>query len=453
MAEVIPIAMEATAVRTADDQAVLPGMAYRSYVLFLLVLVGAVAMLDRMILTILVEPIRREFSLSDSQIGLLTGIAFALVYALACIPVARLADRTSHKAVIGAAVTLWSLMTFISGFAQNFVQIFFGRVGVGLGEAGSTAPSQALLSDLFPQRQRSTVMAIYLLGAPIGTGVGLGVGGWALGEFGWRAAMMLAGVPGLILGPLIFLTVRNTRKGLADGITKVVAQKPLPETLGILWRIPTLPLMLGATMINSVGGLAVYTWFPAFLERSHGMTSAQIGGGLGLAMASGSIIGHLAGGPLADLLGRRDLRWHLWIPTITTLLVGVIGATVLNAPPTWVFPLIGLQVFMSGLFSAPMLAIATTLPPVWARATSAACNLLLINIVGLGLGSWAVGQLSDLLRPAYGEESLRIALLCILVLAIPASFLYYLASRRYRADFANARVRLGEESMPVSMGH
>ena len=453
MSESVPTPIETTANPRGYDQTVLPSLAYRGYVLFMLVMVGAVAMIDRTILTILVEPIRREFSLSDSQIGLLTGVAFALVYAVACVPAARLADRTSHKAVIAAAVTLWSFMTVLCGLAQNFVQMFLGRVGVGLGEAGSSAPSQALLSDLFPQRQRSTVMAIYLLGAPIGTGVGLGLGGWALGEYGWRTAMILAGVPGLILGPLVFLTIRNMRKGLADGITQVTAQKPLAETIGILWRIPTLPLMLAATMVNSVAGFGIFTWIPAFLERSHGLTSAQIGGGLGLAMASGSILGHLAGGPLADLLGRRDLRWHLWIPTITSLLVGVIVASVLNAPPALIFPLIGLQVFVSGLFSAPMMAIATTLPPVWARATSAACNLLLINIVGLGFGSWAVGQLSDLLRPAYGEESLRIALLCTLVLVIPTSFLYYLASRHYRADFANARTRLGEEAMPASTGH
>ncbi len=420
----------------------LPSFGYRSYVLFLTVLVSAISMLDRQIMSILVEPVRKELSLNDTQIGMLTGLAFAVVYVIASIPAARLADRWSRRKIVAIAIGSWSVMTALCGFAQNFWQLFLARVGVGLGEAGGSAPVQALISDLFPRRQRGTAFSIYLLGPPLGMGVGLAVGGWTLAEYGWRTTMILAGIPGLILVPLLLFTVRDVRPGVADGVTVVQQPRPFGETMLTLWRIRTLPIMMTACTIQALIGMGMINWVPAFFSRSHGLDPVEVGTRLGGALALGSVLGHILGGPLADLLGRRDLRWHLWLPVFGSIGSASVAALALTGSPSLAFPLLGVQVMLTGLSASPMITICTSIAPVWARATSAACLMFIINLVGLGLGPVAIGWVSDALRPVYGEESLRLALLGALVFAIPAATLFFLASRRYRQDVAEAETRL-----------
>lgn len=428
--------------RPGADESLLPSLPYRAWVLFLAVLVGGVSMLDRQILSILVEPIRAELKLSDTQIGMLTGLAFAIVYGLASVPAARVADRWSRRSVVAISIGAWSVMTAVCGFAQNFVQLFLARLGVGLGEAGGSAPIQALISDHFPRRQRGTAYSIYLLGPPLGMGVGLAVGGWILAHHGWRWTMILAGLPGLILVPLLLFTIRDLRPGIADGAVSVQKPKPFGETIATLWRIRTLPLLMSASTIQALIGMGMINWVPAFFTRSHHLTAAEIGPKLGAALALGSLSGHLIGGPLADLLGKRDLRWHLWVPAGASLLSASIAAIALTGPADRAFPLLGLQVMLTGLSASPMIAITTGIAPVWARATAAACLMLVINLIGLGLGPVAIGALSDALRPVHGEESLRIALLSGLVCAIPAAVIFFVASTRYRQDSADADARL-----------
>lgn len=411
-----------------------PSFPRRAWVLVMAILVGGISYMDRQILTMLVEPIRHEFGLSDRQLGLLTGLAFSVTYTLSAIPLARLADRWSRRGVVSLAVAAWSAMTMVCGVAGNFWQLFLGRVGVGLGEAGGSAPMQALLADYFPRRQRGTALSIYLLGAPVGMGLGLAFAGWALVEYGWRWTFILAGIPGLIVAPLLIATVKEVRAGSADGIRHDAKQPALGKTIATLWRIRSLPLMmLGATLMALIG-MGLQAFVPAFLERTHGLSPTEIGVKLGGALATGSLLGHLAGGPLADFLGRRDLRWHLWTPIVTGALAVGLVLLALNGPADAAFPLFAIQVFLTGLFAAPMIYIATTLAPVWARATSAACAMFALNLVGLGLGPVLVGELSDLLRPEFGEESLRIALMLALFAYIPAAICFWLASRSYRAD-------------------
>lgn len=430
----------------------LPSMAYRGFVLLMLLLVLATSMMDRQILYILVEPIRKEFALNDTQLGLLTGIAFAITYVLVSVPVARLSDRSSRKNIIAIAVTFWSLMTALSGFAQNFVQLFLARIGVGVGEAGASAPSQALISDMFPLRQRGTAMSIYLLGAPIGTGVGLAFGGWALDQYGWRWALILVGLPGLVLGPLVFLTIRNVGKGLADGIRRTIPQPDIGVTLRTLARIRTLPFLMAGAGIQTLLATGLSGWIPAFLQRSHGMDSTRIGGMLGVALGTGSILGHLMGGPVSDYLGRRDIRWHLWLAAIVVGVSCIFSLVAFTGPVEIFFVAIGLQILVSGLFAAPFLTILTSLPPVWARATTAACAFFVINLIGMGIGPSWVGWMSDMLRPHYGEESLRVAMLLALLMAIPAALMFYLASRYYKDDYEAAGTRLKEEVAPAAGG-
>ncbi|MET0365534.1 MAG: MFS transporter [Sphingobium sp.] len=426
----------------------LPGLAYRGYVLLLLMLIAAVAAVDRQILFVLVEPIRHEFGLNDKQIGALTGIAFALTYVVVSIPVARLSDRAPRKIVIGVAVSIWSVMTALTGFAQSFFQLFITRVGVGFGEAGAAAPSQALIGDMFPPRQRATAMSLYLMGAPLGMAVGLGMGGWVAQHYGWRWALVAAGVPGIILGPLMLFTVRNITKGAADGITRTFTPPGIGETLRMVARIRTLPFLFGGATLQSLLASGLVGWMPAFLQRTHGLSPVTIGASLGAAMGAGSLIGHLLGGPLSDWLIRRDLRWPLWLGAGIVLVSGLLSLLAFAGPASIFFPAIALQILVSGLFTSPLLSLVVSLPPVWARATTVAVMYTVLQLVGLGIGPTAVGALSDALRPAYGEGSLQMAMLLSLLLAFPAALLLLLAARHYRADHAAAAERLAGESAP-----
>jgi MFS family permease len=413
----------------------------RWYMLVILALVGSVSIIDRQIINILIESIRRDLSLSDSQIGFITGLAFAATYMVMCIPAARLADRWSRPRVIAIAVTVWSVMTILCGAAQNFLQLFLARVGVGFGEAGGNAPSQAIVGDIFPRQRRATAMSILLLASPIGIGTGLLFGGWAVEHYGWRTTFLLAGLPGLILGPLVFLTFPTIRKGMADGVRAELPPLSFFATLRQLLSIPTIPYLTVAGTLTALLSMGISSWVPAFLLRSHGMSQSEIGASLGLALGTGSLIGHIVGGPALDLLGKRDLRWHFWVPMITVPAAGLFAAVAFLAPLGLVFWLLAVQVMLAGLIAGPMVAIIMTLAPVQARATASACIFLIISSLGVGLGPQLIGIISDLLRPAYGEESLRWALLSATLLAVPALLSYLMASRHYRADIAAAQER------------
>lgn len=413
----------------------------RWYMLIVLALVGSVSIIDRQIINILIESIRRDLSLTDSQIGFVTGLSFAATYMLMCIPAARLADRWSRPRVIAIAVCIWSVMTVLCGAAQNFMQLFLARVGVGFGEAGGNAPSQAIVGDIFPRQQRATAMSILLLSSPIGIGAGLLFGGWAVQEFGWRITFVLAGLPGLILGPLVFLTFPNIRKGMADGLRNDLPPLSFFATVRVLFAIRTIPYLTLAGTLTALLSMGVSSWVPAFLLRSHGLSQSEIGSSLGLALGAGSLLGHMIGGPALDMMGRRDLRWHFWIPMITVPMAGLFAAAAFLAPIGQVFWLLACQVMLAGLVAGPMVAIVMTLAPVQARATASACIFLIISSLGVGLGPQFIGIVSDLLRPTLGEESLRWALLSATLLAVPAFLSYLMASRHYRADIAAAQER------------
>lgn len=415
--------------------------ARRWYMLIVLAMVGSVSIIDRQIINILIESIRRDLSLSDSQIGFVTGLAFAATYMVMCIPAARLADRWSRPRVIAIAVTVWSVMTVLCGAAQNFMQLFLARVGVGFGEAGGNAPSQAIVGDIFPRQRRATAMSILLLASPIGVGTGLLFGGWAVEQFGWRTTFLLAGLPGLILGPLVFLTFPKVRKGMADGVRAELPPLSFFATLRQLFTIRTIPYLTLAGTLTALLSMGISSWVPAFLLRSHGLSQSEIGSSLGLALGVGSLIGHIVGGPALDMLGKRDLRWHFWVPMVTVPTAGLLAAAAFLAPIGQVFWLLALQVMLAGLIAGPMVAIVMTLAPVQARATASACIFLVISSLGVGLGPQLIGIISDLLRPAHGEESLRWALLSATLLAVPALLSYLMASRHYRADIAAAQER------------
>ncbi len=417
----------------------LPSVAYRAYFLFIMVLVSASVIGERYMMVVMVEPIRRELHLSDTAIALAKDLAIAIVYIVAVIPLARLADRWSKRKVVAIACGVWSAAVILCGAARSFWTLLIGRAGIGLGEGGFTPSSQAWIADLFPVAQRATALSIFLLGASLGNFLGPALGGWAAHEYGWRNALIFASIPGFILAPIVWFTLRDTRAGLADG-APVDRAPPTPffQTARELLAIGTLPMLILAAALNTLLTMGLISWAPAFMERTHGMPAHQAGLQMGGALFIGSVIGHSLGGPLADVLGRRDLRWYIWVMMISGLTSIAIGWLILTGPAASVFPLFGLNLLLGGLSAAPMMAVVTGLVPARSRATAVAVLMVTIQVIGLGGGPVFVGWLSDMLRPVYGEASLGIAMRWTLLVGIPSAFLSWRASCSCRKDFAAA---------------
>lgn len=433
---------------TAHDRAMEPARVtgaaswpMRYYMLFVLMLVSAMSIIDRRIIEILVEPIKRDLALTDAEIGFMGGLPFALVYATLCIPAARLGDRWSRGKVVAIAISFWSAMTVLCGVAQNFIQLCFARLGVGAGEACGTPSAHALLSDLFPRKGRATAMSLHSLAVPLGTSLGLLVGGWASETYDWRTAFLIVGIPGLILGPVILLTFPKVPKGMADGVQEDLPPPPFMATMKELWAIRTLPYLILGAMLQTFIAAGMQYWVPAFMERTHHISGAELGAGLAAAVGTGSLIGHIAGGPVIDLLGRWNVRLQMIFPILCVLAGGACAAGAFAAPLDYVYLLLALQIFFNGMWSAPLYAITLTLAPAASRATAAALLIFAFNIFGLGLGPWFLGIVSTSLEPSLGEDSLRTTLLSATVVAIPAALLYFRASLTYPADIAAAEER------------
>jgi MFS family permease len=421
----------------ADTTMQLPGMAYRSWFLLIMTLVSASVVAERYMMVVLVEPIRRDLQISDFAIAMVKDFAIAIVYILAVIPLARVADRWSKRKMVAIAALVWSVAMLICGKAQNVWMLIVGRAGIGLGEGAYTPPSQSWIADLFPVSQRATALAIFLLGASAGQYIGPQFGGWAAAEYGWQQALLLGSIPGFILAPIVWFTLRDVPVGLADGHHhSPPPPQPFVATVKQIWAIPTIPPLIFAAALNALLTLGLIGWAPAFMERTHGMSGREIGGQLGLALMIGSAIGHTLGGPLADALGKRDLRWYIWMMVIAGLLSTAVAYAALNGPKEYVLMLFGLNLMIGGMSAAPLLAVVAGLPPAQSRSTAVAILMVAINVIGLGAVPVFVGWLSDMFRPGFGEESLRMAMQAVLLLVIPSTFLSWLASTRVRKDFA-----------------
>lgn len=446
--ETIPAKPSALPPETLPD--VLPGMGYRAYFLLIMLLLSASEIGERYMLVVMVEPIRHEFGLSDFAISMIKDLAITVVYLLVVIPVGRLSDRGSKRKIVAVSAVIWSTAVLLCGTAKGFWTLLIGRAGIGLGEGAFTPPSQSWIADLFPIKQRGTALSIFLLGTSLGTFLGPALGGWLTHEYGWRAALMFASIPGFILAPLVWFTLRDPRPGLADGIaaTKSVAL-PFGQTIRELLAIRTLPPLILAAALNALLTLGLVSWAPAFMERSHGVPANVAGMQLGLALLAGSAIGHTLGGPLADFLGRRDLRWYPWIIALGGAVSASIGWFILTGPSSSVFPLFGLTLLSGGLSASPLMAMVTGLVPSRSRGTAVALLMVTIQVVGLGGGPVFVGWLSDMLHPHYGEASLGMAMRWVLLAGIPSTLLAYQASRTCRHDFAAAGGWGGASGKPL----
>jgi MFS family permease len=409
--------------------------AYRSYVLGLLLVVYVFNFLDRQILAILLEPIKQEFALSDAQLGLLGGLAFAFFYTLLGIPIAMWADRGVRKNIIALALFVWSAMTAASGLAANFGTLLLARIGVGIGEAGGSPPSHSLLSDYFPPERRGFALGVYSAGIPIGGAIGALLGGWIGAYFGWRTAFLVVGLPGILMALVVFLTLREPQRGQAEGVAVVGDAESLRDVLGFLLRLPSFRHLSFAAALHAFYGYGAANFLPSFLARVHDVPLGLRGTLFAIILISGGI-GNVLGGRLADHFGARDERWYLWVPGIATLL-GVPAAIAFYLWPTpYVAVALGcVPAILGAMYLGPTFALTQTLVRPRMRALASAILLFIINMIGLGGGPTFVGWLSDALTPTYGIEAVRYALLYTVVAgALWATFHYWAGGRTVRED-------------------
>ncbi len=408
---------------------------YRRYVLGLLLVVYVFNFLDRQILTILLEPIKLEFALSDAQLGLLGGLAFAFFYTLLGVPIAMWADRGTRTHIIALALFVWSVMTAVTGLATSFATVLLARIGVGIGEAGGSPPSHSLLSDYFPAERRGMALGVYAAGIPIGSAIGALAGGWIGATFGWRAAFMVVGLPGVLLAVVVLLTLREPRRGQSDGVAPVGDAEKLGDVLGFMLRLRSFRHLAFAAALHAFYGYGAANFLPSFLARVHEIPLGLRGTLFAIILISGGI-GNVAGGRLADRFGARDARWYLWVPGISTLL-GVPAAVAFYLWPTpYVAVALGcLPTILGAMYLGPTFALTQTLVRPRMRALASAVLLFIINMIGLGGGPTFVGWLSDRLTPSYGLEAVRYALLYTVVGgALWASFHYWAGARTLRED-------------------
>ena len=417
---------------------------YRRYVLGVLFLTYVLNTVDRSpVLGVSLQFIKTEFGASDTQLGLLSGIAFALFYATMGIPIAAWADRSNRRNVLALAVALWSAMTALCGAAVNFAMLFAARVGTAVGEAGGSPPSHSLISDYFPKRERGKAFAIFALGVPLGTTVGNYIGGQSVEAFGWRTTFMLVGAPGLLVSLLVLLTVREPPRGMSDGVAATTAHTRVPgmfEALGVLWTRRSFRHLSLAAALHSVVWYASGAFNAAFLIRSHGMTAGEAGNWLTLFAAVGGL-GTFLGGYTADRLSAHtgDKRWYLWVPGAATLvMVPFQFGAYLPDDLTIAVPSFAIMTFLAAVFFGPSFAMTQGLATLRMRSVATSLLLFVQTLIGYGLGPLMAGRISDWLMPTYGTDSLRWALVTVGLVNVWAAGHYFRGTRTLREELALA---------------
>lgn len=411
--------------------------AYRHYVLAILTLMYVVNYLDRQILAILLQPIKNEFQVSDTMLGLLAGPTFALFYATLGIPIARLADRGNRRNIIAVSLGLFSLMTVLCGLSARFWQLLVARIFTGVGEAGTGPSAQAIISDLYPPESRASAQSFYSAGLNIGLLIAFAIGGIIAQRYGWRAAFLAAGAPGLLLVFLVLFTMREPVRGHSEKLVDRGEAASFGTVARFLWSQRSFRYIALGSAMSAFSGYGATAFIPAFLIRSHHMTVAEIGLLFAALAGVGGWIGTFLAGIIADRLGKRDVRWNVYVS---------IGAVFLAVPFAPVFYLASnttiailaaiVPTAMGAVFVGPSVTMVQALVPLRMRATAAALLLFILNIIGLGLGPQTVGFLSQILMPSLGTDSLRYALLIGPVAGLISAWCYWRSASTLAADLA-----------------
>ena len=412
----------------------LPSVAERWYVLIVMCLVYAINIAARYVVTTVFEPIRLELELTDAGAAFLTGVPLALFYVVFGIPIAWLADRSNRRNIVGAALIIWSGFTLFCGLSQTYWQLLLGRIGVGVGEAGATPPSTSIVSDCFPAERRPMALSVLALGAPIGAWLGADLAGAVAQAFGWRAAFFALGAPGVLLGAIVLLTVREPRRGRLDAIGGE-GKPSLIESLRFLWRQRAAFHVIMASGVCSLWGWGLAWWTPTFLLRTYALNVAQAGAIMGRVHLVGGI---LATAATAWLMGRPSMASPRRVLATLAIVIGF--ATVPSYLAYWTHSLwlakwmFWIYIPAIYFFIGPCMALVLNLAPSNMRSIFTAWSVLVGNVFNLIVAPQGVGMMSDWLRPSLGADSLRIAMLASMGGLVVSVTGFLLAARHVRAE-------------------
>ncbi len=416
----------------------------RWYVVLVCGLVYAINIADRYVVSTVLEPIRQEFQLSDSGVGWLTGVSLALFYITVGIPISQLADRSNRRNIVAGAMVLWSVMTAVLGLTQNFWQFLAARIGVGIGEAGGTPPSTSMIADYFPRDRRAFALTLYAMGLPLGAWLGSDVAGRIVDHYhSWRAAFIALGVPGIIFGVLIMLTVREPPRGRFEAVdASDVPKATLGDTLRFLWSSRSAWHINAAGAVICLWGWGLMYWTQTFFERAYGLSTAEAGARLGTIYLWAGIAATLATGAILALPAMRApkriaqfLAAIVLVATVPSFIVYQTHSLALATAMLWiVVPAIYLYV-------GPTMALFLNFMPASMRAQGMAISLLSANVANLIIAPVAVGWISDTLAGPLGNnvDSLRYALMALSLTGFWAAWHYATSVRTFMAD--DLRVR------------
>lgn len=419
----------------------------KTFALVILMAIGSINYVDRQLLSLLIEPVRQDIPLSDTAFGLLTGLFFALFYASMGVPVAMLADRINRVKLVAVACTMWSVCTGLCGFAQNFWQLALARFGVGVGEAGGTAPSLSILSDYFKPEQRPAIIGLYTVNGPIGVFIGISLGGFIAAQYGWRMAFFTVAILGIALAPILWLVVREPLRGATEAAAPSSAHEKAPSllsTIRIFLMLPTLRLLLPASGLLAFVSYGLLNWIPAFLMRENGMALEQLALWFGPAAGVCMGLGIWGGGAIVNIGVKKSLTAYAWAPAFSVM-IGCPFLLLALFMPGWELTLILLLIPMVSvvMYVAPALALTQNLAPLRARATATALLLLSFNLVGIGGGPLMIGILSDLFTSLGSQNSLRWALASTIPVSLLAMGLYIMMARTITSDHETRRIQTG----------
>jgi MFS family permease len=410
------------------------------YVLTLLTLIGALAFVDRNIINIVIEPIKAEFELSDTMMGFMVGFGFVMIYVFMSVPIARLADRKGRIPIVAMGLAFWSVMTTLGGFAQSVIQLLLTRIGVGIGESSSGAPTNSLIADFFPKDKRPMAMSIFYLSPYVGTYIGFWIGGLtrSLGH-DWRTAFFFAGVPGLLIAALLFVSVKEPQRGIQEGKSGDIKNYNLKETLRYFVNNKTYLYSLIGLCLSSLPDFSLTAWISPFLERVHEMDVLRVVSVGSTIKLIGGMAGVLMGGVIVTRLGKKSDRWRILTPGITSLLAGPALVTFLFAPMPLGWVGLFCSVFFMGFRMGPVLGLVQTVVKVRMRAFAAAVIFMFGNLFGQGVGPFIIGVCNDLLMPVLGKYAIRYSMLSLPLTSMLGALFFVMAARHVTRDIRRSQ--------------
>jgi MFS family permease len=407
------------------------------YALAMLTAIYSLNFLDRTVINILIDPIKRDYHLSDTVMGFISGFGFVILYSILAAPVARWADRGNRRSIITGGLILWSGMTALGGIARNAVQLTLSRFGVGIGEAAGTAPSTSMISDLFPRNKRSTAMSIYQLGPVIGGFLGSFIGGWVNQYYGWHDAFLVAGIPGLLVAFVFRFTVKEPTRGGSEQQKVYTGQQRLGETMRFMAGQKCYMLLLAGFCLTTYTQFGFGTWTAVFLGRIQHLNTAQIGTYAGTLRGIAGLTGTLAGGYLSDWAGRKSVRWRIYVSAIASILTAPAVLIFLFAP-TLPVCLIGFTAAMmlSPVHVGPLVGVSHSVVKVGMRAFATSVIYLISELVGLGLGPLFIGAFNDHYAHRLGVGVIRYSMATAAVTTLLGGLLFFVAAQFMERDMA-----------------